>query len=117
MKRYREYDTLPGFEIDEIAARSFAKSVVEWNLPPMRFESVGTPSLYVANARTAVFAGALLANPTGTGSREVFTAGAQVDFNFTLAHRLPMTLSAGFASGFESGRPRSDEVLITLKIM
>ena len=117
VKRYREYDTMPGFEIDEIPARNFARSVVEWNLPPLRFESVGAPSLYVANARTAIFAGALLTNPAGNGGREVFTAGAQVDFNFTLAHRLPMTLSAGFAAGFESGRARSDEVLISLKIM
>lgn len=117
VKRYREYDTMPGFEIDEVPARNFAKSVVEWNLPPLRFESVGAPSLYVANARTAIFAGALLANPSGSGSREVFTLGAQVDFNFTLAHRLPMTLSAGFASGFEGGRARSDEALISLKIM
>ncbi len=117
IKRYRQYETMPGFEIDEIAARSFAKSVVEWNLPPLRFESVGAPSIYLANARTAIFAGALLANPTGANSREVFTAGFQVDLNFTLAHRLPMTFSAGFASGFESGQARNDEVLISLKIM
>ncbi len=118
VKRYRQYETMPGFEIDEIPARSFAKSVVEWNLPPLRFESVGTPSLYVANARTAIFAGALLANPASSANdRKVYTAGFQVDFNFTLAHRLPMTLSAGFASGFENGQKRNDEVLISLKIM
>lgn len=117
IKRYRQYDTLPGFEIDEIAARSFGKSVVEWNLPPLRFESAGAPSLYLANLRTAIFAGALFANPGGANDRELFTAGVQVDFNFTLAHRLPMTLSAGFASGFESGRRRGDEFLISLKIM
>lgn len=117
VKRYREYDTLPGFEIDEIAARNFVKSVAEWNLPPVRFESVGTPSLYLANARTAIFAGALFANPGGTGDRQVFTVGGQVDFNFTLAHRLPMALSVGYASGFESGQDRSDEFLLSLKIM
>lgn len=117
VKRYREFDTMPGFEIDEIPARNFAKSVVEWNLPPLRFENAGTPSLYLANARTAIFAAALLTDPAGSGGREVFTAGAQVDFNFTLAHRLPMTFSAGFASGFESGRARNDEFLISLKIM
>lgn len=117
VKRYRDFDTMPGFEIDEIAARRFARSIVEWNLPPLRFESVGAPSLYVANARTAIFAGALLADPEGSPRRELFTAGLQVDFNFTLVHRLPMTFSAGFASGFESGQPRSDEVLISLKIL
>ncbi len=117
IKRYREFETMPGFEIDEVGARSFAKSVVEWNLPPLRFESIGAPSLYMANARTAIFAGALIANPASGNARDVYTAGVQVDFNFTLAHRLPMTFSVGFASGFESGQPRNDEVLLSLKIM
>jgi len=117
VKRYREYDTLPGFEIDEIAAREFVKTVAEWNLPPYRFESAGTPELYLANARSAVFAGALIANPGAAAERTVFSAGFQVDLNFTLAHRLPMTLSLGYASGFEDGMDRSDEFMLSLKIM
>ncbi|NNL90523.1 MAG: hypothetical protein HKP25_15795 [Marinicaulis sp.] len=117
VKRYREYHTLPGFEIDEIAGREFAKSIAEWNLPPYRFESIGTPSLFLANARTAIFGGALWANPAFAPDRVLYTLGGQVDFNFTLAHRLPMTLSIGYASGFESGEARNDEFLISLKIM
>lgn len=117
VKRYREYHTFPGFEIDEIAARNFAKSVAEWNLPPLRFESVGTPGLYLANARPAIFGGVLFTDPGGAMERTVYTLGAQVDFNFTLAHRLPMTFSFGFASGFESGASRNDEFLFSLKIM
>ena len=117
VKRYRQYDTLPGFEIDEVAGRSFAKALVEWNLPPLRFEAVGAPSLYLANARTAVFAGGLFTNPGAADDRQVYTAGVQIDLNFTIAHRLPMTLSAGYASGFESGFDRRDEFLISLKIM
>ncbi len=117
IKRYREYDTFPGFEIDEIAARQFVKSVAEWNLPPLRFESIGTPGLFLANARTAFFGGALVTEPGGMMERTVYSVGGQVDFNFTLAHRLPMALSVGYATGFESGSNRSDEVLISLKIM
>lgn len=117
VKRYREYHTFPGFEIDEIAARNFAKSVAEWNLPPLRFESIGTPELYLANARPAIFGGVLFTDPGGIMERTVYTLGAQVDFNFTLAHRLPMTFSFGFASGFESGMSRNDEFLFSLKIM
>jgi len=117
IKRYREYHTLPGFEIDEISARQFIKSVVEWNMPPVRFESAGSPSLYLANARPAIFAGMLLTNPGDLMERTVFSIGGQVDFNFTLAHRLPMTLSIGYASGFEGGADRNDELLISLKVM
>ena len=117
VKRYRQYETLPGFEIDEIDARHFAKSIAEWNMPPVRFESVGTPELYVANARPAIFGGVLIADRENQDHRTLYTLGAQVDFNFTLAHRLPMTFSVGYAAGFESGESRRDEALISLKIM
>jgi hypothetical protein len=91
--------------------------VAELNLPPIRFEDVGTPSLYLASIRPAMFAGMLWANPGASDERTVRSLGTQVDFNFTLAHRLPMTLSLGYAAGFEDGEKRRDEVLISLKIM
>jgi hypothetical protein len=47
----------------------------------------------------------------------VGNAGAQVDFNFTLAHRLPMTFSVGYAAGIEGWAKRDEEWLISLKIM
>ena len=47
VKRYREYDSFPGFEIDEISGLSFVRQMVEWNLPPVVFESVGTPSFHL----------------------------------------------------------------------
>ena len=117
MKRYREFETLPGFEIDEVAARNFAKSVLEWNLPPVRFEDVGTPSIYLGSIRPAVFASVLIADMDLSTERTVGNAGAQVDFNFTLAHRLPMTFSVGYAAGIEGWAKRDEEWLISLKIM
>jgi hypothetical protein len=116
-KRYREFDTMPGFAIDEISARSFTKSVAEWNLPPIRFEDVGTPSLYLGSIRPAIFAGILWADPGLQTERTLGNVGAQVDLNFTLAHRLPMTLSLGYAAGIEDGTKRDEEWLISLKIM
>ena len=59
-KRYRELESFPGFEIDEIDARQFAKLTGEVNLPPIRFAEVGTPSIYLSYARPALFAGAML---------------------------------------------------------
>lgn len=117
VKRYREIESLPGFEIDEVAARSFVKALAELNLRPIRFEDVGTPSLFLGSIRPAVFAGALIANPGANDERTVGTAGAQLDFNFTLAHRLPMTLSLGYAAAIEDQQKTSDEWLISLKIM
>ncbi len=117
VKRYRNYDSFPGFKIDELAGRSFAKSVVELNLPPVRFSEVGQPSLFLSSMRTAAFAGVLKIDPDTRISRTLENAGAQIDFNFTFALRLPMVLSFGAASGFEHGRHRSNEAMVSLKIL
>ncbi len=117
VKRYREYDSFPGFKIDELAGRGFAKSIVELNLPPVRFSDIGSPSLFLSSLRTAVFAGVLGVNPWEHDRRTLETVGGQFDFNFTVALRLPMVLSIGAASGFEDGRHRRDEVMISMKIL
>jgi hypothetical protein len=117
VKRYREYDTFPGFEIDEIIATDFVKSVAEWNLPPVRFREVGKPSFYLSYIRPAVFFGALVTDPGDALERTVTTMGMQLDLNFTLAHRLPMTFSVGYASGFEQGERLDDEWMVSLKIL
>ena len=43
-KRYREFLSMPGFEIDALNGKSFAKSMLEWNLPPLRFDISATPA-------------------------------------------------------------------------
>jgi len=117
VKRYREFDSFPGFEINEIDARSFIRSVGEWNAPPVRFREIGTASFYMSSARPALFAGVLVAEPGVGDRRTLATAGAQIDFNFTVALRLPMVLSLGYAKGFEDGEGRGDQALLSLKIM
>lgn len=117
VKRYREFDSFPGFEINEIEARTYARAVAEVNLPPVRFEDVGVPSLFLSSMRTGVFAGALYAEPRMGDGRSLQTVGIQTDWNFTVAHRLPMVLSLGYAEGFEDGERQGGEVLISLKIM
>jgi hypothetical protein len=118
IKRYREYDSFPGFAIDELAGRRFAKGGLELNLPPLRFEEVGSPGFFLGWARPAVFVGALAAEPgDGTARRTVYDAGAQVDFRFTVLSRMDMTLSFGYAAGFEDGRKLDDEWMLSLKIL
>jgi hypothetical protein len=117
VKRYREYNAMPGFNIDEIRAGDFAKTVVEWNLPPLRFRKMGTPGLYMSWARPAIFASGLIVEPGQRTQRTFLNAGAQIDFHFTLAHRLPMTLSVGYAAGFEDGDKLDSEAMVSLKIL
>ena len=117
VKRYREYYSFPGFEIDELSGNDFVKSIAEWNLPPLRFREVGSPSFFLKHIRPAIFYGGLKTDIGELAERTLTTFGAQLDLEFTLAHRLPMTLSVGYAAGYESGNKLNDEWMISLKIL
>jgi hypothetical protein len=116
-KRYREVESFPGFEIDEIAARRFARLTGEINLPPIRFAEIGTPAFYLSHIRPAVFTGAMATRSPDGKSHRYVNLGAQLDLNFTVALRLPMVLSVGAASGWADGDYRKTELLASLKIM
>jgi hypothetical protein len=116
-KRYREIESFPGFSIDEIAARRFAKVTGEINLPPVRFAEVGTPAFYLSYVRPAVFAGAMATEAPQGGGHHYYDLGAQLDLNFTIALRLPMVFSVGAAGGWADGHYRKTEWLASLKIM
>jgi hypothetical protein len=117
VKRFREFDSFPGFGIDAIKARRFAKGALELDLPPLRFDGVGVPSFFLSNLRPSLF-GAGLADDPGQGPmRWLGSLGGQADLNFTVALRLPMVLSLGYAAGLEAHRRAHDEVMISLKIL
>ena len=117
VKRYREYDSFPGFGIDDISARDFVKSTAEFNFPPIRFEDLGDSGFYLSSVRSALFAGALDADPGDEGHKMLEDVGFQLDWNFTIAVRLPMTLSLGDAVGFEGGHAHGNEIMVSLKIL
>ena len=110
-------ESFPGFEIDEIAARRFAKITGEVNLPPIRFAELGTAAFYLSHLRPAVFAGALMTDDPGGKGHNYYDLGAQFDLNFTVAMRLPMIFSVGAAAGWADGDYRKTELLASLKIM
>jgi hypothetical protein len=116
-KRYREMESFPGFAIDEIAARRFARVTGEVNLPPIRFAEVGTPAFYLSYIRPAVFAGGMATEAPDGSSHHYADLGAQLDLNFTVALRLPMVFSVGAAGGWRDGHYRKTEWLASLKIM
>jgi hypothetical protein len=118
IKRYREYNSMPGFEIDEISGLNFVRQMVEWNLPPVVFESVGTPAFYLHWLRPAVFASGLWTDPANSSRRANYQSlGAQMDLRFSVLHWSEMTLSAGFAVGFRDARRTGSEWMISLKIL
>ena len=117
-KRYREYYAFPGADINELAGRNFVKSTLEWNLPPLRFRRLGTPGFYITWMRPAIFAGGLMTNLDGGGSRrKAANAGAQLDFQLTTLSSLDMMLCLGAAAAFEPGHAPRRELMISFKVL
>ena len=117
-KRYRDVDSFPGASLNEIAGRTFLKSMLEWNLPPIRFRGVGKPGFYASWARPALFIGALGTNLDVVDVRRVLTdVGGQIDFRFGLLSTLELTISVGAATAFESGYAPRQEVMFSVKIL
>jgi len=118
VKRYRNYDSFPGFEINEISALNFVRTTGELNLPPYVFESAGTPSLYAHWLRSSVFVSGLVSDPGNSALRKNYaSAGLQMDLKFSALHWYEMTLSVGYAVGYRDGKRAGDEWMISLKIL
>lgn len=118
-KRYREYYSFPGAELNEIGGRAFAKSTVEWNLPPVLFSRAGTPGFYATWLRPAIFATGLVT--TGglgpeTGRRTALSLGGQADIRFTTLSTLDFTLSFGGAVALEDGHRPRRELMVSVKV-
>jgi hypothetical protein len=117
-KRYREYYAMPGFDLNAIPGRNFYRGMIEWNLPPLRFNRVGTDNFYLSWARPALFANALVTNADRSDLKyNARSFGLQVDFQFTVMARYEMMLSTGYARGYGEGTFSDDEIMVSLKIM
>jgi hypothetical protein len=117
-QRYRDLLSLPGFNLDALNGKSLVKSTLEWCLPPLRFEALGSPGFYVSWARPELFVGALETDlNTRVLRRSAQDVGAQIDFQLHVMHRLPMMLSAGVARGFAAGGLGRSEFMLSLQVL
>ncbi len=117
-QRYRETQSLPGLEINELGGKNYAKALLEWNLPPIRFRGAGKPGFYLTWARPALFATVLATNLDDSSLRRtVSNVGSQLDLRLGVLSRLEMTLSAGYALAFESGQRRRSQAMVSLKLL
>ena len=109
---------MPGFEIDALNGKSFAKTMLEWNLPPMRFDDLGHSRLL----RELVATGPVrdgTGDQSGRGRRGVdsYNVGLQFDMQLQVMHRLPMMLSFGYAHGFGGDGEGEDEFMLSFKVL
>ena len=118
VQRYREYYSMPGFQIDQIGALNYVREMLDLNLPPYIFESAGTPGFYLTWLRPSLFAVELWTDPGSAARRADYaSAGGQVDLSFSILHRYNMTLSAGYAVGYPPSHRTENEWMLSLKIM
>jgi hypothetical protein len=116
--RYRTSDSFPGLEINQAGGRNFAKGMVEWTLPPMRFRRLGAPGAYVTWARLALFSSVLVTNLDSSERQdEIYNAGLQTNFKMVLFSSLESTLSVGYAQAYMAGEKPADEFMASLKIL
>ena len=87
--------------------------MLEANLPPAVFASLGSPVFHLAWLRPALFTSLLYTDE----KRRYNNAGAQVDLRFSVLHWYEMTLSAGYAVGYRGGSRAGEEWMLSLKIM
>ncbi len=118
VRRYRDYDTMPGFGIDEISAIRFGKLLAEWDLPNVVFERAGTPVLHLSALQSSVFAAGLWTTAADPSRRKDYASvGTQVDLRFGFMHWYNLTLSVGYAAGYRGSRRAGDEWMVSLRIM
>ncbi len=118
MKRYRQYYALPGFGIDEISGLSFVREMVEWNLPPIVFESVGTPAFYLNWLRPATFVSALWTDPGNASLRKDYAEPRGAGRPAIQRAALVRHDAVGRIRGrLPESRRAGDEWMISLKIL
>jgi len=117
-KRFRDPASFPGIDIDAASGTRFARVQVEADLPPLRFDRLGTPAFYASWLRPSLFATALSANPDHADTRRTLgDAGIQCDVRFALWTQQPLTLSFGYARAFERRASSTGEWMTSLKVL
>lgn len=102
VKRYREYYSFPGVDLNYISGFNFAKVMGEWILPPLRFRRVGTPMLYLNWTRASLFTSTIVTNLDDENKRTIYyNIGVQLDTRISLFSHLRSTLSVGYALAYE----------------
>ena len=118
IKQYRNTESFPGLEINQVDGSTYGKAQVEWTSPPLRFRKVGVPSAYLRWAGLSLFASGLVTDFDDDDTRRGFVnMGAQADVrSITLSH-LESTFSVGIAAAAGKGIRRRTALMISFKLM
>jgi hypothetical protein len=107
VSRYREYYSFPGVDLNQIGATDFAKTTLEWNLPPS-ISAPGATYLYCNWARLT-FSGVMVGNMASTANRQFRRCGHATRFQGGFVLSQHHILGRGAAAQDRNGR-RSEEL-------
>ena len=118
IQQFREVESFPGIEINDVSGANYGRAQVEWTLPPLRFRRVGTPSMYLRWASLSLVATGLVTDVDDeTLRRGIGSVGAQADFRLITLSHLESTFSVGYAASRERDLPFHSEWMFSFKIM
>jgi len=123
IRQFRNTESFPGIEINEIGGVNYVRGQLEWMLPPLRFRRVGIPSFYLRWAGLSLFATGLMTNVDDLVARvdrtrrTLGSVGVQLDLRLVTLSHLNSTFSMGFAVAHEQGVPLSHQFMFSFKIL
>jgi hypothetical protein len=118
IRQFRNAESFAGLDINEVGGTNYARAQLEWTSPPLRFRRAGIPSFYLRWADLSLFTTGLATDlDDDVLRRKLVNVGAQVDVRVVTLSHLDSTLSLGFASAWERGRPASSSWMFSFKIM
>jgi hypothetical protein len=118
IKQFRNTESLPGLDINEISGATYGKAQVEWMSPPLRFRKVGIPSAYLRWAGVTAFASGLVTDfDDGSARRGYVSAGAQADLRLITISQFESTFSVGVATAAGQKIPRRSSLMVSFKLM
>ena len=117
-KQFREFIRYPGIEISSLGGTNYSRLMLEWALPPLRFERLGFPWVYITWMGTSLFTtGIVTSHGSEERQRELINLGGQIDYRLVWMSGLDMTFSLGYAAAWEQDRRLQTEFMISLKIL
>lgn len=114
--QYREMQSFPGVQIDELSAINYGKLTTEINFPPIRFRKLGLLGFYSTYMRFSAFGMGLFSNlATSLTNYNYFSTGAQLDLELVLFSLIKSSLSVGYARAYGPMLP-ADQFMLSLKL-
>jgi hypothetical protein len=118
IKQFRNTESFPGLDINQVSGATYGKAQVEWTSPPLRFRKIGIPSAYLRWAGLTAFASGLVTDfDVASTRRDYVSAGAQADLRLITISQFESTFSVGLAAAAGKGIPRSTALMVSFKLM